>query len=353
MLNKYAFIIIPLFCLLNGITPAKATTVIHAAGATFPYPLYTWWALRHGRLNDFKLEYNPTGSGGGIRRIEQNLVDFGASDAPLSQAKLDQYGLIQFPTVLGGVVPVIYIPGIKTAELMLTGPILADIFLGKITRWNDPVLVQINPNLTLPNLPISIVHRTKGSGTTWIFTNYLNKVSPVWSDKFGVNKLINWPVGHAAIGNNGVIQQVQQTPGSIGYAEYAYVMQSDVDYALLKNHDGYFVKPTTQNFKAAARFVNWSEKGADIVLTNQPGKKTWPIVGATFIIMYKLQSNPVIAQKILSFFNWCYQDGDLFSENLDYVTLSPEVKDHIRDIWHQELHDLQGQPVWPITPLQD
>ena len=351
MLNKYTFIIIvPLLCLLNSITPAKANVVIHAAGATFPYPIYAWWALRHGRLDGSKLEYNATGSGGGIRRIEQKVVDFGASDAPLSQTELDQYGLIQFPTVLGGVVPVIHIPGIKTAQLMLTGPILADIFLGEITRWNDPALVQLNPKLALPNLPISVVHRTKGSGTTWIFTNYLTKVSPAWSHRFGVNKLINWPVGQAGIGNGGVIQKVQQTNGSIGYAEYAYVAQSNSPYALLKNADGYFVKPTAKNFKAAAGYVDWSKKGTDIVLTNKPGKQTWPIVGATFILMYKIQRNPEIAQKILSFFNWCYQEGNFFANAIDYVTLSPEVKQNIRGVWHQELHDLYGNPIWPIIP---
>jgi phosphate transport system substrate-binding protein len=351
MLNKYnkyiLMIIIPLLFMTQGMTVARAGVVIHAAGATFPYPIYAWWALRHGRLSGSKLVYNATGSGGGIQRIEQKTVDFGATDAPLSQSELDQYGLIQFPTVLGGVVPVIHIPGIKTAELMLTGSTLADIFLGKITRWNDDQLVQLNPNLHLPNLPISIVHRSKGSGTTWIFTNYLSKVSSSWRNQLGVNKSIDWPVGHSAIGNDGVIQKVQQTAGAIGYAEYAYVTQSHSAYALLRNHDGHFVKPSAKNFKAAAEYVDWSKKGADIVLTDKPGVKTWPIVGATFILMYKIQQKPEVAKAILSFFDWCYKEGDFFAEGIDYIPLSDNVKKNVRTTWHQQIHDIRGNPIWP------
>lgn len=351
MLNKYnkyiLIIIIPLLFMIQGMTTARAGVVIHAAGATFPYPIYAWWALRHERVSGSKLEYNAIGSAGGIQRIKQKTVDFGASDAPLSQSKLDQHGLIQFPTVLGGVVPIIHIPGIKTAELMLTGSILADIFLGKITRWNDDQLVQLNPNLHLPNLPISIVHRSKGSGTTWIFTNYLSKVSSSWSHQLGIHKSIDWPVGYSAIGNDGVIQKVQQTIGAIGYAEYAYAAQGRNNYPLLKNHDGFFVEPNEKNFKAATEHVDWSKNGKDIVLTDKPGTKTWPIVGATFILMYKVQQKPEVAKAILSFFDWCYKEGDSFAERINYIPLSDNVKNSIRTTWHQQIHDIRGNPIWP------
>jgi len=346
MLNKYALmIIVPLLFMMNG-GSAQAGVLIHAAGATFPAPIYAWWGLRHGRVGDSALLYKGVGSGGGIESIKQRTVDFAASDAPLSQAELDKYGLIQFPTLLGGVVPVIHVPGIKKGELMLTGTALADIFLGKITRWNDREIVQLNPNINLPNLPISVVHRKKSSGTTWIFTNYLSKVSSSWRKELGVNKRIAWPVGQAAKGNDGIIQQVQKVPGAIGYVEYAYATQSGSDYAILQNYDGYFVKPSAQNFKAAAEHVDWSKKGGDIVLTNKPGVKTWPIVGATFILMYKIQQNPKIAKEILTFFDWCYKEGDLFAEGLDYVTLSKKVKQNIRTTWYQQIHDDQGNKIW-------
>ncbi len=330
--------------------PARADVTIKAAGATFPYPIYAWWALRYSRETDTRLDYNATGSGGGIERIEKGIVDFGASDAPLSQEELDKYGLIQFPTVLGGVVPVIHVPGVASGDLHLTGPMLADIFMGKITRWNDPALRGMNPGLHLPDMPITVVHRIKGSGTTWIFTNYLSKVSPAWRDTLGNHKVIEWPVGEGAHGNDGIIDKVNATAGAIGYCEYSYVVQSNGTYALMKNLDGYFVQPTQASFKAAAGSVDWSKKGADIVLTNKGGRDTWPIAGATFILMYKKQQFPETARRILSFFDWCYREGDLYAENIDYVTLSDAVKNDIRRTWREELRGINGERIWPVRP---
>jgi len=334
----------------TGGDEARAASVIHAAGATFPHPIYAWWALRYGREHDMHLEYNATGSGGGISRIEKGTVDFGASDAPLSQKELDEYGMIQFPTVLGGVVPVLNVPGVASGELHLTGTLLADIFMGKIKNWNDPALRSLNSDLNLPDIPIRVVHRIKGSGTTWIFTNYLSKVSPEWRDRLGNHKLIKWPVGKGAYGNSGIIDKVNQIMGAIGYCEYSYVVQSNGTYALMKNFDGYFVEPTQASFKAAAGSVDWSKKGADIVLTNKGGRNTWPIAGATFILMYKKQRFPEAARRILSFFDWCYREGDLYAEGIDYVTLSDTVKNDIRHTWGEELHGLNGEQIWPIHP---
>jgi phosphate transport system substrate-binding protein len=334
-------------CLITGGVPqARAGIVIHGAGGTFPYPIYAWWALRYGRQSGTKILYDAIGSGGGIERIESRAVDFGASDAPLTPAELQKYGLIQFPTVLGGVVPAINVPGVPFGQLKLTGPVLAEIFLGRITRWNDPMLRVLNPTMDLPDLPITVVHRTKGSGTTWIFTNYLSKVSPAWRRSLGNHKLIDWPVGVAAIGNGGIIDKVNATSGAIGYCEYSYAVESHVNYAMMQNHDGVFVKPGRANFQAAADGVDWSRKDADIVLTDKPGPTTWPIAGATFILMYKQQAHPEVAREILRFFDWCYREGGLYAELIDYVTLSDDLVNNIHQTWRDNLIGTDGELLW-------
>ncbi|HKI61231.1 MAG TPA: phosphate ABC transporter substrate-binding protein PstS [Mariprofundaceae bacterium] len=330
----------------GNIPAVTAQTVIQGAGATFPHPVYAWWALRYGKQYDTKLLYDAIGSGGGIKRIEGRTADFGASDAPLSQAELDKYGLIQFPTVLGGVVPVIHVPGIPKGTLRLNGSLLADIFLGRISNWNDAALAALNPGIKLPNLPITVVHRTRGSGTTWIFTNYLNKVSVDWQQRIGVGKVVAWPAGVAAIGNGGILETVNATPGAVGYCEYAYVVQSDSNYALLQNHAGQFVQPNRAAFQAAADSGNWSGQGEDLVLTDMPGRNAWPIAGATFILMYKKQENPEIARAILHFFDWCYRKGDDIAGYIDYVTLSDQLVDNIRREWSRDLRGPFGEIIW-------
>ena len=333
--------------LVAGRVPvASAEAVIQGAGATFPYPVYAWWALRYGKTSGTKILYDAIGSGGGIERIEGRTADFGASDAPLSQEELDKYGLIQFPTVLGGVVPVINLPGVEKGQLRLTGSLLADIFLGHVNRWNDPAIRALNPGLKLPDMPISVVHRTKGSGTTWIFTHYLSMVSDEWKQKVGTGKVVNWPVGTAAIGNGGVNDTVNSTPGGLGYCEYAYVVESGGNYAILKNRDGNFVQPNKAAFQAAADSANWAGKGDEIILTDKPGANTWPIAGATFILMYKKQQNPELAREILRYFDWAYRKGDDVAEYIDYVTLSDEVVAMIQRGWAKELHGPNGEVIW-------
>jgi len=348
---RFALLVLGFLCVLTMARPAVVHAdeqmQIHGAGATFPYLIYTWWALRYGVENaGTQIAYEGIGSGGGIKRIEGREVDFGASDAPLSQAELDKYGLVQFPMVLGGVVPVINLPGIEPGTLKLTGPLLADMFMGRVSSWDDPAIAALNPDLTLPKLPISVVHRKKGSGTTWIFTNYLSKVSDVWKTQIGTGKVVEWPVGEAAIGNEAVNERVRQLPGGLGYCEYAYVVQTRSNYALLQNSAGNFVKPNRLSFQAAAAGANWSGSGEEIVLTDKPGQNTWPISGATFILMYKQQQNPEMARNILHFFDWAYRKGGYYAELIDFVGLSNEVSNGIRRKWTESFRGPDGEVIW-------
>ncbi len=306
------------------------------AGATFPYPLYAKWAEQYKAKTGTGLNYQSIGSGGGIKQIKAKTVDFGASDAPLSAADLEKDGLVQFPAVMGGVVPVANLEQIKGGELKLTPTVLADIYLGKIKKWNDPAIQGINPGIKLPDLAITVVHRADGSGTTWIFTNYLSKISTEWKTKVGNSSSVQWPTGVGGKGNEGVAQYVQRIKGGIGYVEYAYAKQNKMDYAQMQNKSGNFVQPSVTSFKAAAAGAGWKgTPGFAVVLTDQPGKDSWPITGATFILMHKKQDKPTQGVETLKFFDWAYGNGDKMADDLDYVPMPTEVKNVIRASWKQ------------------
>ena len=328
-------------------TPLFAeSTIINGAGASFPYPLYSQWADKYYKMTGMKLNYQSIGSGGGITQIKAKTVDFGASDAPLEASDLEKSGLIQFPTVMGGVVPVVNIKGIKAGELKLTPDVLADIFLGKITKWNDNAIASLNKGLKLPKKSITVVHRADGSGTTWIFTNYLDKVSSDWNKKIGMGKAVSWPVGVGGKGNEGVASYVQRIDGSIGYVEYAYALQNKMAHAMLKNKSGNFVSPTIESFQAAAAGADWKNApGFYMVLTDQPGEKSWPITGATFILLHKSQKDGMRAEKMLDFFNWCLNHGDEMANNLHYVPMPDSVVKLVQDTWKKEIK-AKGNLVW-------
>jgi phosphate transport system substrate-binding protein len=320
---------------------------INGAGATFPYPVYAKWAEAYAKQHGVKLNYQSIGSGGGIKQINAKTVDFGASDAPLKPEALDKSGLMQFPMVMGGVVPVINVPGIKPGEMKLPSNVLADIYLGKIKKWNDSAIKAANPGLKLPSKNITVVHRSDGSGTTWIFTNYLTKVSKQWADKVGNNKAVAWPTGVGGKGNEGVASYVKRIKGSIGYVEYAYALQNKMSYAKLKNHDGHYVAPTSENFQAAAAGADWNNApGFYMVLTDQPGAKSWPITGATFILVYKTQDKPAVGKEVLKFFDWSYHHGGKMAEQLDYVPMPASVIRLVEKTWSENIKDHSGKAVW-------
>ena len=330
----------------SGGPGASASGAISGAGATFPAPVYTKWAETYKAQTGMALNYQAIGSGGGIKQITAKTVDFGASDKPLKPEELDKDGLYQFPTVMGGVTPIINAPGVAPGQVKLTGPLLADIYLGKVTRWNDPAIAALNAGVTLPNLPITVVHRSDGSGTTFLFTSYLSTVSPDWQSKVGASDSVQWPTGLGGKGNDGVSAVVKQTSGSIGYVEYAYAKQNNMAYADLKNHDGQFVAPTAENFAAAAAGADWTKApGNYLLLLNQPGANSWPITGATFILVHKAQTDAAKAKAVLSFFDWAYKNGDDAANQLDYVPLPQTVKDMVRGQWVQ-IKGPDGQPVY-------
>ncbi len=302
------------------------------AGASFPAPIYSKWASEYSKATGNRINYQSIGSSAGIKQITAKTVDFGASDMPLKDDELKEKGLMQFPTVIGGVIPVVNIPGIKPGELKLDGRVLGDIYLGKITKWNDPAITALNGALKLPDATISPVRRADGSGTTFLFTNYLSKASSDWKEKVGDGTAVNWPTGAGGKGNEGVAAFVAKLPNSIGYVEHAYVKQNKMTYAQLKSADGHFVSPDDNSFKAAAAGADWKQSFFQ-VLTNQPGKDAWPITGATFILMHQSQDNPEKAQAVLTFFDWAYKDGDKFASDLDYVPMPDSVKQQIRDAW--------------------
>jgi len=317
---------------------------ITGAGATFPAPLYARWAADYNKATGVRMNYQSIGSGGGLRQIRGKTVQFGASDMPLTDAELAKDGLIQFPTVTGGVVPIINIPGLKERELRLTGEMLADIYLGKITRWNDPAIVKLNPTVKLPDAAIAPVRRADGSGTTFIFTNYLSKVSSEWQSKVGEGTAVNWPTGAGGKGNEGVTAFVQRLPNSIGYVEYAYVKQNKMTYTQMRNKDGQFVAPDDSAFKAAAAGADWNRTFYQIT-TDQPGKTAWPLTNPTYILMYKVQDKPVNASNALKFFEWSFNNGDKTADDLDYVPLPAAVKDLVRKHWAANLKDSAGKAI--------
>lgn len=327
---------------------AGPVTEISGAGATFPYPIYAKWAEDYSQKTGIKLNYQSIGSGGGIKQIEAKTVAFGASDAPLKPEVLEQNGLIQFPTVMGGVVPVVNLPGIAPGALKLDGKLLGDIFLGKVKQWDDPAIKALNPDLKLPSTPINVVHRSDGSGTTWIFTNYLTKVSPDWSEKVGNNTSVSWPAGVGGKGNEGVASYVSRIKGSIGYVEYAYALQNKMTHAKLRNHEGTFVDPDSKSFQAAAANADWAHApGFYMVLTDQPGKASWPITGATFILVHKVQEHPEMGQAVLKFFDWSYANGDQQAEKLDYIPMPDSVVKLLEQRWSESVKDAQGKTLWP------
>lgn len=324
-------------------TPALAQQEATGAGASFPAPLYAKWAADYYKETGVKINYQSVGSSAGLKQIEAKTVDFGASDEPLKDADLQAKGLVQFPTVIGGIVPVVNIKGIEPGQLKLDGQVLGDIYLGKVTRWNDPAIAALNPGLNLPDAKISPVRRADGSGTTFGFTNYLSKVNAEWKSKVGEGKAVNWPTGAGGKGNEGVAAFVGRLANSIGYVEYAYVKQNKLTYVQLKNQEGKFVAPSDESFKAAAAGANWGQSFYQI-LTDQPGQAAWPITSATFILMNKTQDKPAQAQTSLKFFEWAYKAGDQTASQLDYVPMPDSVKDVIYQSWHS-IQDSTGQRI--------
>lgn len=316
---------------------------VTGAGATFPAPLYSKWASDYNKATGVKINYQSVGSGAGIKQIEAKTVDFGASDMPLKDEELKAKGLIQFPTVIGGVVPIVNIKGISPGQLKLNGQVLGDIFLGKITKWDDAAIKALNPGLALPSDAISPVRRADGSGTSFIFTNYLSKVNTEWKSKVGEGTAVNWPVGAGGKGNEGVAAFVNRLPNSIGYVEYAYVKQNKMTYAQMQNSAGVFVSPNDSAFKAAAAGADWAKSFYQI-LTNQSGKDSWPLTGATFILMHKAQDKPAQATASLKFFEWSYKNGDKTADDLDYVPMPASVKTVIEKSW-AEIKDSSGKSV--------
>jgi len=333
--------------ILAGAGAAHAAGTITGAGATFPYPIYAKWAHTYNQQTGVKLNYQSIGSGGGVKQIKAGTVDFGASDAPLKPEELAKAGLVQFPMVMGGVVPVVHLAGIGAGDLKLTADVLADIFLGKVKRWDDARITALNPDIKLPAEDITVVHRADGSGTTWIFTNYLAKVSPAWKGAVGNAKSVSWPVGVGGKGNEGVAAFVGKVDGGIGYVEYAYALQNKMTTVQLKNRSGAFVSPTAEAFQAAASGADWAHaEGYYVVLTDQPGAGSWPITGASFILMHKAQRNPDQGLASLTFFDWAYANGADAALALDYVPMPDSVAQMVRGTWREVIKDQDGKPVW-------
>ncbi len=330
--------------------PAKSagdsSLTILGAGATFPYPLYAKWGSDYNQARGVKLNYQSIGSGGGIQQIKSKTVDFGASDAPLKAEELDAAGLVQFPMIMGGVVPVLHLEGVASGALVLDGETLAGLFLGDIKKWDDGKIKALNPGVALPSKDVTVVHRADGSGTTWIFTNYLTKVSPPWSQKVGNDKAVQWPTGVGGKGNEGVATYIQRVDGSVGYVEYAYAVQNKLGFAKMKNAAGKVVEPGIPSFQAAAEGADWQkEPGFYVVLTNQPGDAAWPIAGASFILMHAEQKDAQKAAAILRFFDYGFREGGKAATGLDYVPLPDKVVQLVQVMWASKVKS-GGQSVW-------
>jgi phosphate transport system substrate-binding protein len=329
----------------GGAAPAAAAD-ISGAGATFPYPIYAKWADAYKTKTGIGLNYQSIGSGGGIKQIKAKTVDFGASDKPLEPKELEESGLIQFPMIMGGVVPVVNVKGIGAGQLKLDGPLLAEIYLGKVAKWNDPKIRALNKGVKLPDAAISVVHRSDGSGTTFIFTHYLSEVSPEWKQKVGEEASVSWPVGVGGKGNEGVASYASRLPGAIGYVEYAYALQNKLAYVELKNRAGKLVRPSSQSFQAAAANADWAKApGFYLLLTNQPGAESWPITGASFILMYREQTDDAKAKQVLDFFDWAYHNGAQMAAALDYVPMPGKVIKLVEQSWSTSIKS-GGKPVW-------
>ena len=324
--------------------PLALAQDVTGAGASFPAPVYAKWADAYNKASGARINYQSVGSGAGIRQIKAKTVDFGATDAPLKDDELAKDGLIQFPTVIGGVVPVVNIKGITPGQIKMTGQVLGDIYLGKINKWNDAAITSLNPGVALPDAAIAVVRRADGSGTSFLFTNYLSKVNAEWKAKVGEGTAVNWPTGAGGKGNEGVSAFVGRLPNSIGYVEYAYAKQNKMSHVQMRNKDGVYVNPDDSSFKAAAAGADWA-KSFFQVLTEQPGKDSWPITGATFILMHKTQDKPASAAASLKFFDWAYANGDKIADDLDYVPLPASVKDLVRKQWADNLKDASGKAI--------
>lgn len=330
-----------------GLALSAHAVDITGAGATFPYPIYAKWAEAYKAKTGVGMNYQSIGSGGGIKQIKAKTVDFGASDMPLKADDLNKDGLTQFPAIIGGVVPVVNLEGMKPGQIKLTGDVLAEIFLGKITKWNDKAIADLNPGVKLPDALITSVHRSDGSGTSFLFTDYLSAISPEWKQKVGAGTALNWPAGVGGKGNEGVAAYVQRLKGSIGYVEYAYAKKNKMQHVSIKNKDGQYVQPDDETFQAAASHADWAKApGFYLVLTNQPGAKSWPITGASFILMHKAQADAAKGKEVLNFFDWSYKNGGKLATELDYVPLPATLVKQIQDSWKASVKDASGKAIW-------
>jgi phosphate transport system substrate-binding protein len=330
-----------------AVTAPAAALDISGAGATFPYPIYAKWADAYKKETGVGMNYQSIGSGGGIKQIEAKTVTFGATDAPLAGDELTKNGLVQFPMVMGGIVPVVNIDGVKPGDLVLDGPTIAKIFLGDVKSWDDAAIKKLNPTAKLPAQAIAVVHRSDGSGTTFNFTDYLSKVSPDWKSKVGSNTAVEWPVGIGAKGNEGVSANLAQTKGAIGYVEYAYAKQNKLIFTKMLNKDGKTVQPTIEAFQAAAANADWnSVPGYGVILDNQPGAASWPMTAATFILIHKQPQDPAAATEALKFFAWAYGKGGKMAEELDYVPMPASVTASVQKVWSGEIKDAAGKPLF-------
>jgi len=332
----------------GGLAGTQAVAAdITGAGATFPYPIYAKWADAYRKQTGVGMNYQSIGSGGGIKQITAKTVDFGASDMPMKPEDLQKHGLMQFPAVMGGVVPVYNIKGVDSGEITLTGQQIADIYLGKVKRWNDPAIAANNPGVKLPDQAISVVHRSDGSGTTFIFVNYLSKINEEWKSKVGEGTSVKWPTGVGGKGNEGVANYVGRINGAIGYVEYAYAKQNKLKVAKMVNRDGKAVLPNDDSFKAAAAGADWANApGMALLLTHQPGAASWPMTGATFILMHTTQAKPENAKEVLKFFDWAFKNGGAMASELDYVPMPDPVVKLIQSAWKQQIKDGSGKPVY-------
>jgi len=336
--------------LATAATSSAIAGDVSGAGATFPYPIYATWADAYKKQTGIAVNYQSVGSGEGIKQIQNKEVTFGASDMPLKGADLDMHGLVQFPTVIGGVVAVVNVDGIKAGDLTLDGPTLARIFLGEIKSWNDAAIRKLNPSAKLPSQPIAVVHRSDGSGTTFVFTDYLSKMSADWRSKVGSITSVDWPVGTGARGNEGVAAMVARIKGAIGYVEYTYAKHNQLSTTKLMNKDGKAVAPTIGSFTAAARSANWeAAPGFGVILTNESGADTWPMTSATFVLMHKQPTDPVAAAEVLKFFNWAYAKGGKMAEELDYVPMPGNVVNAVQKLWVSEIKDAGGKPIFALS----
>jgi len=337
---------------LLAVAALACTPLVHAAdltgaGATFPYPIYAKWAEAYKAKTGVGLNYQSIGSGGGIKQIQAKTVDFGATDAPLKSDELAKQGLVQFPAIIGGVVPVINLEGIAPGQLRITGPVLADIYLGRIKKWNDKAIADLNPGTKLPDESITVVRRSDGSGTTFLFTDYLSKASEEWKSKVGTAAAVAWPDGVGGKGNEGVASYVQRIKGSIGYVEYAYAKRNKMSHLALRNKEGVFVQPDDRTFQAAAAFADWkANPGFYQILTEQPGKDSWPITGASFILLHARADKPQNTVEVMKFFDWAMRNGQKMAEELDYVPMPESVVKLINDDWRAQVKDGAGKALW-------